>query len=107
MRNFYDHTKTTGGLSPVDLAAVDQYEIATRAYMAGLHDFDGKLTAAQQRDIFGFAIFGRCSVQIDLDGVCCFRVWKWTTCGTDSISTQLTAAEVAQNVREGRLALCG
>jgi hypothetical protein len=43
----------------------DKYQIAANVTLAGLDGFKGRLTAKQQREVFGANIFGKKVVKID------------------------------------------
>lgn len=43
----------------------DKYQIAVNVTLAGLDGFTGRLTAKQQREIFGANIFGKKTIKID------------------------------------------
>lgn len=46
----------------------DKYQIAANVVLAGLDGFHGRLTAKQQREIFGANVFGKKLINIDASG---------------------------------------
>lgn len=87
---------------------MNKYEIAANAEIAGIAGLNKgvKLTAAQQKEIFGAYLFGKQNLYIDLDGQgevtatasCCF--------GTDCNQMTWTLDEVANAVNAGKKLRC-
>ena len=78
----------------------DKYEIACRVANADLDGFEGKMTAKQQREVFGGYLFGRKTIRIDARGqgkvtgtfVVCF--------GTDSVFFEKSFDQIAEAVND-------
>lgn len=75
---------------------INKYEIASRIALAGLDGFTGRLTAAQQRELFGRNIFGRKKVTIDASGQGRVHGWHSAAYGTDSVFFDKSFEEIAE-----------
>jgi hypothetical protein len=76
---------------------ITKYDVAT---IAALNNLDGndyhKLSAALQRDLFGFAAFGRKSVNFESDGQGTVRIANTACFGTDGNVTRMSYELFAQ-----------
>lgn len=77
----------------------DKYELAARIAIAGLDGFNGRMTAKQQRELFGAAPFGKKVINIDAtnQGV----IWGFysTAYGTDSVRFEWTLEETVNKCK--------
>lgn len=83
--------------------AITKYDVAT---IAALNDLDGddyqKLTAAQQRDLFGANVLGRKSVNFESDGQGIVRIHSSACFGTDGNVTRLSYEQFAEYCNSNR-----
>jgi hypothetical protein len=77
-----------------------KYEIAANIEIANLSSFEGKMSAAQQRAIFGGAWFGRKTIKIDNTNQGSVEV-TWLVL-MDQMWTCKSFAEIAQAANENR-----
>lgn len=78
----------------------NKYEIAANIAVAGLDSFSGRMSAKQQREIFGVAIFGKKSLTIDNTGQ--GRVYGVYACGyKNNERFDFTFAELATRINAG------
>lgn len=54
-------------------APKDKYELAERIALAGLDGFEGRLSAKNQREIFGKVLYGKKYIKIDCSGQGCIQ----------------------------------
>jgi hypothetical protein len=80
---------------------MDKYDIAANVAVADLDGFTGRMSAAQQRSIFGSYLFGKKRLTIDASGQ--GRVYGWySVCfGTDTGYFDVTFAEIADYANSG------
>lgn len=80
---------------------IDKYQIAANVALAGLDGFNGRLTAKQQRAIFGANVFGKKVVKIDASNQ--GRViGSFSVCfGTDRSHFEKSFEEIAKAVNGG------
>ncbi len=76
-------------------ATINKYDIAERVMFAGLDGFDGRMSANQQREVFGRAIFGRKRITISCDGQGEVEASWSAAFGTDRAGAAFSFAEVA------------
>ena len=80
-----------------------KYDVAA---IAAVNDLDGegfhKLTAAQQRELFGANILGRKSVNFESDGQGLVRVASTACFGTDGNTIRLSYEQFAKYCNEQR-----
>ncbi len=80
---------------------ITKYDVAA---IAAMNDLEGddyhKLTAAQQRELFGANILGRKSVNFESDGQGTVRIASTACFGTDSNVTRLSYEQFAQHINE-------
>lgn len=75
----------------IDTTSRNRYTIAAAFKLADLEGKRFRMTADNQRAVFGFAIFGKASIRVTAEGVTASR----SVCyGTDFASVELTWAEV-------------
>jgi len=74
---------------------MDKYTIAANIASNGLDGFYGKMSAKQQRDIFGSAFFGRKTLDIDASGQGTVRV-TWAVAGLDTCFADVTFEQIAR-----------
>jgi hypothetical protein len=82
--------------------ALTKYDIAAALEIAGLND--GKyhrLTAAEQRDLLGFPVFGKREFQVDLLNQGRVRT-RWTVLPNDSAFAYYSLATVADAANNDR-----
>lgn len=81
---------------------MDKYQIAANAAFTGLDGFEGRLSAAKQRNIFGACLFGRKTIKIDASNQ--GRVTGgYSVCfGTDWSTFEFSFTEIAEAVNGGR-----
>ncbi len=76
---------------------LNKYDVAA---IAATNDLEGenfhKLTAAEQRELFGFAAFGRKSVNFESDGQGTVRIASTACFGTDGNVTLLSYEQFAE-----------
>jgi hypothetical protein len=85
------------------IATLSKYDIAAIAAMNGLEGDDyHKLTAAEQRELFGFVVFGRKSVNFESDGQGTVHIASTACFGTDGNVTRLSYEQFAEYVNEQR-----
>lgn len=73
-----------------------KYDIAANIEIANLSNFDGKLPAAQQREIFGANIFGKKTITIRNEGQGAVEVRYSAAYGTDQVLTVISFDEIAR-----------
>lgn len=79
---------------------MNKYDVAAIAAINGLDNNEiHKLTAAQQREMFGFVVVGRKDISFDPRDQGTVRVGKWTD-GTNYSSWPFTYEEFAQAINE-------
>jgi hypothetical protein len=79
-----------------------KYDVATIATLNGLDKDYQKLSAALQRDLFGFAAIGRKDVVFENDGQGTVRIASSACFGTDGNVKRLSYAEFAEYCNEKR-----
>lgn len=83
-------------------AQTDKYEIAAKAHLAGVdHGRWVRLTAAQQRDIFGAYLFGKKSLRISTDGQGSVEYVHSVCYGTDFSGGVYSLERIAEAVNGG------
>jgi hypothetical protein len=82
---------------------VNKYEIAANVEIAGIAGVAVKLTATEQKAMFGGAVFGKQSIRFDLTGqgkVTATRsATKWAQ---DTLFGEWTLDELAKAIEDGR-----
>lgn len=78
---------------------MNKYDLAAIAEIEGLTE-NRKLTASQQRELFGFNVFGRLTLRFDLDGQGEVTLMR-RTCN-DSIFAIRTLDEVVEAIQNQR-----
>lgn len=78
---------------------MDKYQIATNIALAGLDSFEGKMSAAQQRQIFGASIFGKKDIRIDNTGQGMVTVSFWSR--LDYVSVPKSYDDIVRAVETG------
>lgn len=81
---------------------MSKYEIAANIALAGLDSFDGRMSAAQQRAIFGANVFGKKSITINNVNQGEIEVRYSAAYGTDQVLTRVSFEQVAQAVAASR-----
>lgn len=81
---------------------MSKYEIAANIALANLDNFDGKMSAAQQRAIFGANLFGKKSITIRNEGQGKVEVRYSAAYGTDQVWTFVTFEQIAQAIANSR-----
>jgi hypothetical protein len=79
---------------------MDKYTIAANVALAQLDGFAGRLTAAQQRKLFGRNIFGRKQLTIDASGQGRVYGYYSVAFGTDSAFFSKSFDEISQLANE-------
>lgn len=79
-----------------------KYEIAANIEIADLSNFDGKMPAATQREIFGANIFGKKSITIRNESQGAVEVRYSAAYGTDQVLTVISFEEIARALAANR-----
>lgn len=82
-----------------------KYDVAAQVTLAGIEGKAVKLTAAQQRAIFGGYVFGRATIQADCTGQGKVTISKnagHSDICRDTLFAEYSFAQVAQAVTENR-----
>ncbi len=89
-------------MNATEARKTDKYEIAAAAALANIEGRWLKLTAGQQRSIFGAYLFGQKTVRVDCNGQGRVEVTYSVCFGTDWASAEFTMDQVAAAANEGR-----
>ena len=76
---------------------MDKYSVAAQVAVAGFDGYYGKMSADQQRTVFGKNIFGRKTVQIDASGQGTVTA-TWAVAGLDTCFAEVTFSAIAADV---------
>lgn len=89
-------------MSTTQKEMITKYDIAAIVQIYDDFASDGyvKLTAARQRELFGFAVIGRKSVNFDSTGQGVVRISATACFGTDGNVTRLSYEQFAQHINE-------
>ena len=79
-------------------ARMTKYDLAARLMLEGLDGFDGKMSADEQRRVFGRALFGKKRITITCDGQ--GEIWAhWSAAfGTTTAGAGFTFEQVADYI---------
>lgn len=84
------------------ITKTDKYDIASRIAIAGLDGWTGRLTAEQQRKIFGQPLFGKKKVTLDCTNGGRVHGYRDVCFGTDWDSFDFSFETIAETVNSGR-----
>lgn len=79
-----------------------KYDIAANIEIANLSNFDGKMPAAQQREVFGANIFGKKSITIRNENQGAIEVRYSAAYGTDQVLTVISFEQIAATLVTNR-----
>ena len=82
----------------IEAGTVTRYTIAAAFTLAGLTEQWIRLTAQNQRDVFGCVLFGKCEIKVGNDGI---RASRSACFGTDFSSMTLDWVAVEKYVASG------
>lgn len=78
---------------------MNKYDVAALIAIAGLDTNEYmKLSAAQQRELFGYNAFGKVNVRFNPDGQGCIELYRSCCYGTDIAWTTYTYEELAAKI---------
>ena len=80
---------------------MNKYEIAANLELNNLSNFEGKMSAAQQRAVFGANVFGKKTVKIDNTNQGNVEVWYSAAFGTDTSHTVKSFDEIVTFLNTG------
>ncbi len=75
---------------------ITKYDIAANVTIAGLENFTGRMTAAQQREVFGVNFFGRKSFTISTRNQGSANGHFSVCFGTDTVHFERSFEEIAE-----------
>jgi len=73
-----------------------KYDIAAKVELASLDGYEGRLTADQQRKVFGRYIFGKKVLKIDASNQGKVSWFVWACFGTDKSCGEFSFEEIAE-----------
>lgn len=81
---------------------MSKYEIAANIEIANLSSFDGKMSAATQREIFGANVFGKKSITIRNENQGAVEVRYSAAYGTDQVLVIISFEQIANAIADNR-----
>jgi hypothetical protein len=85
---------------------ISKYEIAAKVAVEGIERRWLKMTAAEQKDVFGAYVFGKQSLWIDAEGQGELIVHRSCCFGTDGMTARFSFDDVAAAANAGRKLRC-
>lgn len=83
----------------------NKYDLAARITIAELDGFAGRLTASQQRTVFGRNVFGKKYVQIDASNQGTVKGHYSCAFGTDTATFELSFEELVSQLGHNHISL--